>query len=61
METPCIDVCVVDAASGLCEGCLRTVAEIASWASLTPDERQRLMRALPARRARLGAAAGDRP
>ena len=32
--SPCINVCRMDAASGLCEGCARTLAEIAGWLSL---------------------------
>ena len=40
--TPCIGVCVLDA-SGHCEGCHRTIDEIASWGSLGEAERARLM------------------
>jgi predicted Fe-S protein YdhL (DUF1289 family) len=46
----------MDAQSGLCEGCLRTVDEIAGWAA-APDEKKRLILAAVAqRRARLDAA-----
>lgn len=31
LPSPCISVCVLDEASGLCEGCLRTLDEIANW------------------------------
>ena len=31
LPSPCISVCRMDAASGLCEGCLRTLDEIAAW------------------------------
>lgn len=31
LPSPCIDVCRMDPASGLCEGCLRTIDEIAHW------------------------------
>ena len=31
VPSPCISVCRMDAASGLCEGCLRTLDEIAAW------------------------------
>jgi predicted Fe-S protein YdhL (DUF1289 family) len=50
IATPCIRVCVVDGASGLCVGCLRSLSEIAAWTSLTDDERGRIMGELPARR-----------
>ena len=32
--SPCIDVCRMDARSGWCEGCLRTLDEIAAWSTL---------------------------
>jgi predicted Fe-S protein YdhL (DUF1289 family) len=34
MPSPCISVCRMDEASGLCEGCLRTLEEIACWSTL---------------------------
>lgn len=49
METPCIRICVIDQASGLCEGCGRTLDEIASWSAMTDRERRNIMNALPAR------------
>jgi predicted Fe-S protein YdhL (DUF1289 family) len=52
MQSPCIQVCVIDAASGLCVGCHRTLPEIAGWSRFTDDERAAIMAALPARRDR---------
>jgi predicted Fe-S protein YdhL (DUF1289 family) len=50
--TPCIGVCTLRD-DGLCEGCLRTGDEIASWGSLPDSERQRVMYdVLPERRRR---------
>ncbi|MCC8397411.1 DUF1289 domain-containing protein [Paraburkholderia sp. MMS20-SJTR3] len=31
VPSPCINVCRMDAATGWCEGCLRTIDEIAGW------------------------------
>ncbi|WP_298926046.1 DUF1289 domain-containing protein [uncultured Ramlibacter sp.] len=31
VPSPCVSVCRMDAATGLCEGCLRTLDEIAAW------------------------------
>ena len=31
IASPCMAVCQMDEASGLCEGCLRTLEEIARW------------------------------
>ncbi len=53
IDTPCTKVCVVDASSGLCLGCGRTLAEIGGWIGLTPDQRRRIMAELPARMAAL--------
>lgn len=52
MESPCIKVCVVEPASGLCSGCARTLAEIAGWATFQSAERRRIMAELPSRRLR---------
>lgn len=52
--SPCINVCVIDAATGLCAGCGRTLAEIAAWSGLDDRERRKIMAELPERRARLG-------
>jgi predicted Fe-S protein YdhL (DUF1289 family) len=51
LETPCIDVCEMDEATGLCRGCGRTIDEIARWSGMSPEERRGIMAALPARRA----------
>lgn len=53
LESPCIKVCTLDAATGLCVGCLRTLDEIAGWVELSDAERESILAALPTRRARL--------
>ena len=40
VPSPCISVCRIDAASGLCTGCLRTLDEIAGWSRM-PDAAKR--------------------
>jgi uncharacterized protein len=52
IESPCTKVCTLDAHSGLCLGCGRTIDEIARWTAMSETERARIMAALPARRAR---------
>jgi uncharacterized protein len=52
MQSPCINVCVIDATTGLCAGCGRTLAEIAGWAAMTDGERRRIMSQLAARQGR---------
>ena len=50
-ESPCIKICTLDAA-GLCTGCLRTLAEIASWMAMTSAEQWQLLAVLEERRKR---------
>jgi len=39
VPSPCVTLCRIDPASGLCEGCARTLDEITDWLILEPDER----------------------
>jgi len=48
-STPCIRVCFLDPATGLCEGCGRTAAEIADWYAMTEGDRLRVMAGLEER------------
>jgi predicted Fe-S protein YdhL (DUF1289 family) len=41
--SPCISVCRIDPATGWCEGCARTLAEIADWPMLTVREKDALL------------------
>ena len=49
VASPCIGVCVM-AEHGWCEGCGRTLDEIAGWLGMTAAERDAVMGELPARR-----------
>jgi len=48
--SPCISVCQIDEATGWCLGCKRTIEEIREWMIMPPEERQRVLDALPGRR-----------
>ena len=37
VPSPCVSVCRMDAASGLCEGCFRTLDEIAAWSRMDDE------------------------
>jgi predicted Fe-S protein YdhL (DUF1289 family) len=54
-STPCIKVCVIDPRTGLCEGCGRTLTEIAHWSQLGEAERLAIMAGLPERLTRSAA------
>jgi predicted Fe-S protein YdhL (DUF1289 family) len=59
VPSPCISVCRIDAASGLCVGCLRTLDEIAAWSSLDDAARRAVWSAVAQRRARARPENGD--
>lgn len=40
--TPCIGVCTMNP-EGLCDGCFRTLEEIATWSQMDDTRRARLM------------------
>jgi predicted Fe-S protein YdhL (DUF1289 family) len=40
VASPCISVCRVDEGTGWCEGCLRTLDEIAVWSLLDEDDKR---------------------
>ena len=52
VASPCINVCRMNPDSKLCEGCFRTLDEIAGWSALSADEKRAVLVKLPARRAR---------
>ena len=51
VPSPCINICQMDAHSGLCRGCLRTLDEIAAWAGAADDQRLTVLAAVARRRA----------
>ncbi len=53
IASPCVMVCTVDGASGLCLGCLRTLQEIATWSRMTDEGRADVMADLPGRKSRI--------
>jgi len=48
--SPCTGICRIEAATGRCEGCLRTLDEIADWSMLTAREKNALLLQLRERR-----------
>jgi predicted Fe-S protein YdhL (DUF1289 family) len=39
VPSPCVNVCRMNDATGLCEGCFRTLDEIACWSGLAREEK----------------------
>ena len=47
--SPCTGICRIAAATGWCEGCRRTLEEIADWPMLKPGEKRRILDQLDGR------------
>jgi len=56
VPSPCTEVCRIDPESGWCEGCLRTIDEIAAWGSLDDAARRAVWKRLSLRRQALAGA-----
>jgi predicted Fe-S protein YdhL (DUF1289 family) len=54
LKSPCVDVCILDPDSGLCQGCLRTLDEIARWSEMSEAEREQVVASLPQRNGESG-------
>ena len=65
VPSPCISVCRIDADSGRCDGCLRTLDEIAAWSRLDNDGKRGVWKIIEQRAAvslaALNASPGDAP
>lgn len=55
-DSPCIDICQIGD-DGLCEGCLRTLDEIAVWGTLSQAERMTVYEQLDERQRIIGRSA----
>ena len=49
IDSPCVKICTLDARSGVCLGCGRTVDEISRWIAMDDAERARIIAELPRR------------
>ena len=49
VASPCISVCKMNDARGLCIGCMRTIDEIAAWSTMSDAERRAVWQTLPER------------
>jgi predicted Fe-S protein YdhL (DUF1289 family) len=49
IASPCIDVCRMSEVTGYCEGCRRSIAEIAGWSGYTNEQKRAVLARLPER------------
>ena len=50
VASPCVDVCRMDEHTGLCEGCRRTLDEIAGWSTFSDEQKRAVLAQLATRR-----------
>jgi len=50
ITSPCTNICKMDATSGLCQGCLRTLDEITAWSHLDDPARSEILANIARRR-----------
>jgi uncharacterized protein len=57
IPSPCTSICRMDVRSGWCEGCLRTLDEIAAWSTMSDGAKRAVWKLLGPRRAQRSAQA----
>ena len=53
VPSPCVAICTMNAASDFCDGCQRTLDEIAGWSAFSNDEKRQVWVRIGQRRTRL--------
>ncbi len=61
VPSPCVNVCRMDPARGLCSGCLRTIDEIIAWSRLPDAAKRDVWALIDLRRGEQPPGAGDLP
>ncbi|MFN0301041.1 MAG: DUF1289 domain-containing protein [Burkholderiales bacterium] len=50
VPSPCINICRMNEAAGVCEGCFRTIGEIANWSVMSASEKKMVLARINERR-----------
>ncbi|MGB0846112.1 MAG: DUF1289 domain-containing protein [Thiolinea sp.] len=50
VPSPCLSICMMDDASGVCDGCFRTLDEIREWIIMDKEEKLAVLAKLEQRR-----------
>jgi uncharacterized protein len=50
VASPCIEVCRMSPVTGYCEGCYRTIGEIAGWSGYSDADKRAVLARLPGRK-----------
>lgn len=57
--SPCIRICAVNPKTGFCDGCYRSLPEIAKWTRFSHEERDDILATLPERGEKVAAMRAD--
>ena len=61
VASPCAGTCRLDGCGRLCEGCLRTIDEIAAWSQASEAQKLAILARVARRRAEVGNVACGKP
>ena len=50
IKSPCINICELDSASGICAGCHRTIDEITNWQKFNELEKRKIFKLIEIRK-----------
>lgn len=50
VPSPCISICTIDEATGFCQGCFRTMDEVASWLYFDDTQKLQVLRNIEQRK-----------
>lgn len=53
VPSPCNSICTMNPTTALCDGCLRTIAEIVAWGSASEESKRLIWRAIGEREDKL--------
>ena len=59
ITSPCIRICSVNPETKHCDGCYRTLPEIAKWSRFSDEERDMILADLPLREERIRSGQAD--
>lgn len=61
VASPCTSVCRMNAGNGWCEGCFRTIDEIAAWSGMDEAAKRHVLQQIPQRKDLVPDAISDVP
>ena len=61
VPSPCVAICTMNPDSDFCDGCQRTIDEIAGWSAFSNDEKRQVWVRIDQRRVRLVQDAANTP